>query len=154
MEIKKMGGSPAQVVLGGDSCSECRGFESQHHILHGYFFTYICYKNCNDVCFKRPKLDDERGRGWPVFLKKRQFLKPFTDKTDQPHSKFILCAHLSGCKQLRSLALVVARLLEWLLPISEVRGSNSVIGKIYIQHLYTEFIFQICLKSILLKRRK
>ena len=25
------------MVLGGDSCSEGRGFESWHHILDGYF---------------------------------------------------------------------------------------------------------------------
>ena len=25
------------VVMGGDSCSEGRGFESQHHILDGHF---------------------------------------------------------------------------------------------------------------------
>ena len=25
------------MVMGGDSCSEGRGFESQHHILDGYF---------------------------------------------------------------------------------------------------------------------
>ena len=32
------------------------------------FFTYICCKNCNDVCLKRPKIkNDKRGRGWPIF---------------------------------------------------------------------------------------
>ena len=31
------------------------------------FFTYICYDNCNDVCLKRPKINDKRGRGWPIF---------------------------------------------------------------------------------------
>ena len=30
-------GSPGLVVLGGDSCTDCRGFESQHHILDGHF---------------------------------------------------------------------------------------------------------------------
>ena len=30
------------VVMQGDSCSECRGFKSQHRILDGYFS-----KNCN-----------------------------------------------------------------------------------------------------------
>ena len=34
------------------------------------------------------------------------------------------------------------------LPIPEVRGSNPVIGKIYIEHLFT------CLLSPVLKRRK
>ena len=30
-----MGVSPGLVVMGGDSCSEGRGFESRHHILDG-----------------------------------------------------------------------------------------------------------------------
>ena len=41
--------------------------------------------------------------------------------------------------------MVVAQLVEWPLPIPEVRGSNPVIGKIYIEH---------CLLSTVLKRRK
>ena len=31
------------------------------------YFTYICCKNCNDVCLKRLKINDKKGRGWPVF---------------------------------------------------------------------------------------
>ena len=58
------------MVMGGDSCSKGCGFKSWHHILDGHFFTYICCKNCNDVCLKRPKINDKRGRGWPIFLKK------------------------------------------------------------------------------------
>ena len=38
---------------------------------------------------------------------------------------------------LTSRAVVVAQLVERLLPIPEVRGSNPVIGKIYIHHLLT-----------------
>ena len=30
------GGSPGLAVMGGDSCSEGRGFESQHRILDGH----------------------------------------------------------------------------------------------------------------------
>ena len=47
-------GSPGLVKMGGDSCCEGHGFESQHWMLDGHFFTYICCKNCN-VCFKRRK---------------------------------------------------------------------------------------------------
>ena len=37
-----------------------------------------------------------------------------------------------------SRAVVVAQLVEWLLPIPEVRGSNPVIGKnLYIEQLFT-----------------
>ena len=52
LTVFKMGGIPGLVVMGGDSCSEVRGFKSQHHILDGHFFTLICFKNCN-VCMKR-----------------------------------------------------------------------------------------------------
>ena len=58
--------SPGLVVMGGDSSPEDRGFESQHHILDGHVFTYICCKNCK-ACLKRQK-EKKRGRGGP-FLK-------------------------------------------------------------------------------------
>ena len=32
------------MVMAGDSCSKGRGFKSQHHILDGHFFTFICCK--------------------------------------------------------------------------------------------------------------
>ena len=32
-----LGGSPGLVIMGGDSRSEGRGFESRHHILDGHF---------------------------------------------------------------------------------------------------------------------
>ena len=36
------GGSPGQVVMGGDSCSKGREFGSWHHILDGHFLhTYL-----------------------------------------------------------------------------------------------------------------
>ena len=53
--ITYRGGSPGLVVIGGDSCFEGCGFESQYHILDGNFFTLICCKIYNDVCLKRPK---------------------------------------------------------------------------------------------------
>ena len=49
------GGSPGLVVMGRDSSSEGCGIESQHLILDGHFFTYICHKNCNDCLLKRRK---------------------------------------------------------------------------------------------------
>ena len=48
------------MVMGRDSRSEGCGFESRHRILDGHFFTYICCKNCNDVCLKRPKINKKR----------------------------------------------------------------------------------------------
>ena len=36
-----LGGSPGLVVMGDDSCSRGRGFESRHHILDGYDIFHI-----------------------------------------------------------------------------------------------------------------
>ena len=51
------------MVMGGDSCSKGRGFESRHHTLDGHFFTLIC---CNDIFLLRPKINNKRGQGWPI----------------------------------------------------------------------------------------
>ena len=57
--------------MGRDSRSEGRGFDSQYHILDGHFFTYICCKNCNDVCLKRLKIS-KKDAGLGPFFKKTQ----------------------------------------------------------------------------------
>ena len=50
--------------------------------------------------------------------------------------KFAIRNHVqSRCKFLYPNAVVVAHLVELLLPNQEVRGSNPVIGKIYIESL-------------------
>ena len=54
------------------------------------FFTYICCKNCNDVCLKRPKINDKRGRGRPIFLK----------KSLKPYQRLFLCRYLANFKEL------------------------------------------------------
>ena len=51
--LKHMCGSPG--LVGKDSRSKGHGVESRHRILDGKNFTYICCKNCNDICSKRPK---------------------------------------------------------------------------------------------------
>ena len=82
-----------------------QGFVSQHRGLDGHFFTYICCKNCYDVCLKRTKINDKRGRGWPIFLKKwylnfvllDQSHYPFKDLPNFPlflFCIFIICIHL------------------------------------------------------------
>ena len=50
------GGSHGLVVIRGDPCSEGHGFESQHRILDGHFFTdtYLLQRDYN-VCLKRRK---------------------------------------------------------------------------------------------------
>ena len=50
------------MVMGGDSRSEGREFESEHRILVGHFFTLMC---CN-VCLKKTEHKRKRGRGWPI----------------------------------------------------------------------------------------
>ena len=54
------------MVMGRDSHSKGRGFESRHRILDGHFFTYCC-KNCY-VCLKRPKLNEKEAGVGPFFL--------------------------------------------------------------------------------------
>ena len=54
------------VVMGRESRSKGRGFESWHRKLDGHFFTYICCKNCN-VCLKRPKINEKEAGVGPFF---------------------------------------------------------------------------------------
>ena len=49
------------VVMGGDSCSNSREFESRHHLLDGYFFTYLCV-------FEKAKIIKKEAEAGP-FLK-------------------------------------------------------------------------------------
>ena len=44
----------------GDSCSEGCGFEFQHRILDGYFFTLICCKKLNCLFEKDEKYSNKR----------------------------------------------------------------------------------------------
>ena len=55
-----MGKSPGLVVIGGDTCSEGREFESQDHLLHGHFFTLIFCKNCN-VFVQKTKINKKEA---------------------------------------------------------------------------------------------
>ena len=55
------------MVMGGDSSPKVVG-SNPGTIYWMDIFTHIFCKNCNDVCLKRPKLNDKRGRVWPIFL--------------------------------------------------------------------------------------
>ena len=59
------------MIMGGDSCSEGHGFESQCRILDGHFFTLICSKIVLMFVSKRPKVN-EKEAGYGPF-KKNQF---------------------------------------------------------------------------------
>ena len=60
---------------GYDSCLKGCGFESQHRILVGHFFTLICCKNCI-VCLKRPKINGKEAGVGPFFKKDSKLLSP------------------------------------------------------------------------------
>ena len=62
-----MGGSPGLMVMGGDSCSEGQGFESQHSILDGHFSHKFVVKIVMMFVRKRLKINDKRGRYWQIF---------------------------------------------------------------------------------------
>ena len=56
------------MVMGRDSHSDGRGFESRHRILDGHFFRYICCKNCN-ACLKRLKINEKEAGIGPLLKK-------------------------------------------------------------------------------------
>ena len=55
------------MIMGRDSRSEGCGFESWNRILNGHFFTLICCKICDDVCLKRPKINENEAGVVPFF---------------------------------------------------------------------------------------
>ena len=57
------------MVMGEDSCSNGCEFESWHNILDGYFFTFICCKNCN-VGLKKTKINEKEAGFGPFFYHK------------------------------------------------------------------------------------
>ena len=54
------------MVMGRDSRSEGRGFESRHHILDGHFFTYIC---CKNWLFEKTEINEKEAGIGPFFKK-------------------------------------------------------------------------------------
>ena len=52
------------MVIGGDSCSKGGGFKSQHRILDGHFFTFICCRNCN-VLNDKSKINEKKSGNGP-----------------------------------------------------------------------------------------
>ena len=58
------------MVKGGDLKSEGCEFESRHRILDGHFSHFNCCKNCNNVCLKRPTIN-EKEAGVGPFIKRK-----------------------------------------------------------------------------------
>ena len=81
------------MVMGRDSRSKGRGFKSQHHILNGHFFTYICCKNCN-VRLKRSKINEKEAVVGP-FLQK--VLVPLPTLTLNVENTHLLCKGKYNC---------------------------------------------------------
>ena len=76
MQVKDttMGGRPGQVVMGGDSCSEGRGFESWHRILDGHnIFSHIFVVRIVIFVLKRQNKTKKRPR-MDHFYKKRHYV--------------------------------------------------------------------------------
>ena len=63
-----MAGSPGLVVMGGDSYSKGREFESQHHILDGHFSHLFVVKIL--MCVEKTKINKKRPGLANFFLKK------------------------------------------------------------------------------------
>ena len=63
-----MGGSSGLVVIGRDSHSKGRGFDSWHHILDGHFSHLCVVKICN-FCLKRTKNKRKEAGVGPFFKK-------------------------------------------------------------------------------------
>ena len=57
-----LGEGPGLVVMGGCSCFEGVGFESQHCKTGLTFLSLICNKNCN-VCLKKTDNKQKIGQG-------------------------------------------------------------------------------------------
>ena len=60
------------MVMGGDSHSEGRGFESRHRILMDIFSHIFVVIVCN-VCLKRTKINEKEAGVGPFFLKKTMY---------------------------------------------------------------------------------
>ena len=85
-EYEPLGGSPGLVVMGGDSGSEGRGFESRCRILDGHFFTLICCKIVLMFVWERPKINEKEAGGGPFFfkIKKKEYEPRLTSVGRQP----------------------------------------------------------------------
>ena len=57
------------------------------------FFTYICCKNCNDECLKRPKINEKEAGVGPFI--KNYFLSSFTNNKKALNYTSSLIEHLS-----------------------------------------------------------
>ena len=58
------------MVMGGDSCSKGREFESQRRILDGHeFFTFICCENLNKCVLEKTTINEKEVGVGPILKK-------------------------------------------------------------------------------------
>ena len=71
------------MIMGVDSCSKGRGFESRRQIMDGLTFCTLIFTltNCIDACLERPKKRKEAGVG-SFFNKKVSGLPNITCPTE------------------------------------------------------------------------
>ena len=86
-KVFRQGGSPGLVVMEGDSSSVGHGFKSQHRILDGHFFSFICCKDFSVYLIKR-------GRGWSIFK----------NKVVRPNHKFT--NYLKVCRSINKICIL------------------------------------------------
>ena len=65
VNFRNNGREPWSSVMGGDSCSKGREFESRHYILDGHFFTYLFVVKFV-MCVWKDKNKWKRDRCWPI----------------------------------------------------------------------------------------
>ena len=58
------------MVMGVDSCSKGRGFESRRRILDGHDIFHIHLLLKLYCLFEKTENKQKKGRGWPIFKKK------------------------------------------------------------------------------------
>ena len=157
------------MVIGGDSCSERRGFKSQHCILDGHFSHISVVKIAMFVLKDWNKR--KRGQGWPIFIKTWNYLTLFYFSFAPARMIAVWFSLLSSTYLILNIILafliftiklircsnndevVVAQLVERSLPIPEICGSKSVIDKNL--YLFWTFVYcQLCIEKMKIKKKR
>ena len=120
--------SPGKVVMGGGSCSKGREFKSQHRILDGHFSHLFVVKIV--ICVWEDENKWKRGRGWPIFLKKKMAAYSvnwpqscFTFARSYPYSNVLL--HFCHSSFVAVLSLGLWYRFGWLLSVFSTSTSAS-----------------------------
>ena len=97
-----------------------------------HFFTLICCKNCNNVCLKRPKINEKESRVGPFFFKKTiSYIS---------NEKHIWCKaeSWSFCKRILSAHSLSCTTMHVIFPFSPIwftKGPKMFLTTLYLSHL-------------------